>query len=44
MREGDQRVVVTGMGALTPIATTCLLSGTARERRSGITRITLFDT
>jgi 3-oxoacyl-[acyl-carrier-protein] synthase II len=44
MRDGDRRVVVTGMGALTPIGNDVpsfwdgLVNG-----RSGITRITLFD-
>ena len=44
MREGERRVVVTGMGALTPIGNDVtsfwdsLVNG-----RSGITRITLFD-
>ena len=44
MRDGERRVVVTGMGALTPIGNDvtsywdCLVNG-----RSGITRITLFD-
>ena len=44
MRDGDQRVVVTGMGALTPIGNDVpafwdgLVNG-----RSGITRITVFD-
>jgi 3-oxoacyl-[acyl-carrier-protein] synthase II len=44
MRDGERRVVVTGMGALTPIGNDvpafwdCLVDG-----RSGIGRITLFD-
>ena len=44
MRDGERRVVVTGMGALTPIGNDVaafwdgLING-----RSGITRITLFD-
>jgi beta-ketoacyl-acyl-carrier-protein synthase II len=44
MREGERRVVVTGMGALTPIGNDVpafwdsLVNG-----RSGITRITIFD-
>jgi 3-oxoacyl-[acyl-carrier-protein] synthase II len=44
MRDGERRVVVTGMGALTPIGNDvgtywdALVNG-----RSGITRITLFD-
>ncbi len=44
MREGERRVVVTGMGAITPIGNDVpafwdsLING-----RSGITRITLFD-
>ena len=44
MREGERRVVVTGMGALTPVGNDVssfwdsLVNG-----RSGITRITLFD-
>ena len=44
MRDGERRVVVTGMGALTPIGNSVpefwdgLVNG-----RSGISRITLFD-
>jgi 3-oxoacyl-[acyl-carrier-protein] synthase II len=44
MREGDQRVVVTGMGAVTPLGNDVPSTWEAmRAGRSGIDRITIFD-
>jgi 3-oxoacyl-[acyl-carrier-protein] synthase II len=44
MRDGERRVVVTGMGALTPIGNdVAAFWDSLVNGRSGITRITLFD-
>jgi len=44
MRDGERRVVVTGMGALTPIGNDVpAFWDSLVDGRSGITRITLFD-
>ncbi len=44
MREDDQRVVVTGMGAVTPLGNDVASTWEAmRAGRSGIDRITIFD-